>query len=163
MQYAPILPKRSVGQPFDRATAIAWGAACRHEGVLLRIATDHEKFPEVIEISPPGTNEPWWCIWQDPAGRLVVDNWHTWERSRVFADMTDALDFVTGEIGTVKQSQIQPDSRQVGRLIAESWHTLERNRLRAGMADTLDHLAGQIRTASLSDLRPVLRRASGPS
>jgi hypothetical protein len=163
VQYAPILPNRSVSQPFDRATAIAWAAARRHEGVLLRIATDHEKFPEVIEISPPGTDEPWWCIWQHPAGRLVVDNWHTWERSRLFADMTDALDFITGEIGTIKQSQRQPDSHQVGRLIAEGWHTLERNRLRAGRADSLDRVAGQLWTAGRSDLQPVLRRASGPA
>jgi hypothetical protein len=102
MQHAPILPKNVVAQPFDSAIAVAWAVARRHDGVRLVVATDHESFPEVIEISPPGTTEPRWCIWQDTMGHLIVDNWQTWEPSRLFAGMADALDFIEEEIGTVK-------------------------------------------------------------
>jgi hypothetical protein len=105
MQHAPILPKNVVAQPFDSAIAVAWAVAHRHDGVRLVVATDHETFPEVIEISPPGTTEPRWCIWQDTMGRLIVDNWQTWEPSRLFAGMVDALDFIAEEIGTVNHSQ----------------------------------------------------------
>jgi hypothetical protein len=105
MQHAPTLPKDVVGKPFGREIAVAWAAAHRHDGIRLAVATDLETFPEVIEISPPGTTEPRWCIWQDTLGRHVVDNWHTWEPSRLFAGMADALDFIAEEIGTVNHSR----------------------------------------------------------
>lgn len=108
MRHAPAPSKPIEGKPFDRATAVDWAAAHCHDGISLLVATDHETFPEVIEISPPGIADPWWCIWQDPLGRYVVDNWHTWERSRLFAGMAAALDFIAGEIGTVKDSPWHP-------------------------------------------------------
>src|SRR5476649_1012393 len=71
MQHAMTLPDAIVGKSFeraDRAIATAWGAARRANGIKLFVATDHEALPEVIEIAPPGTIEPRWCIWRDRSG-----------------------------------------------------------------------------------------------
>jgi hypothetical protein len=111
MQHAPTLPGPVVGKTLDdadRATVTAWQEANRPSGIRLLIARDHEAFPEVIEVSPPGTTEPWWCVWRDSSGRLIVDNWHTWEGSLVFARMVDALAFIAGEIKAAQPAQPQP-------------------------------------------------------
>jgi hypothetical protein len=106
MQRAVTLSPPAVGKSFDRidrAIATAWGSARRANGINLFVATDHEAFPEVIEIAPAGTTDPRWCIWRDKSGRLIVDNWHTWECGRPFAGMADALAFIAGEIASVPQ------------------------------------------------------------
>jgi hypothetical protein len=109
MQHATTLPDRIVGKSFDRADraiATAWGAAHRADGINLFVATDHEALPEVIEIAPPGTAEPRWCIWLDSTGRLIVDNWQTWAPGRSFAGMADALGFVAREIESVQRRPV---------------------------------------------------------
>jgi hypothetical protein len=106
MQDAATHPNSIVGRPFaqsDRAIAKAWGVTHRANGVKLFVATDHEAFPEVIEIAPAGTAEPRWCIWRDRAGRFIVDNWQTWERGRPFAVINDALAFVATEISALQR------------------------------------------------------------
>jgi hypothetical protein len=111
MQDAATLPDSIIGRSFDRADrtiATTWAAARRADGIKLLVATDHEAFPEVIEIAPPGTAEPKWCIWRDRSGRFIVDNWHTWERGKRFAGMADALGFIGGEIKPVRQHSSQP-------------------------------------------------------
>jgi hypothetical protein len=104
MQDAVTTQKPIIGKSFDqtdRAIATAWGAARRASGIKLLIATDHDAFPEVIEIAPSGTTEPRWCIWRNKSGRLIVDNWQTWERGRPFAFMADALRHVAAEIAAL--------------------------------------------------------------
>jgi hypothetical protein len=104
MSDAVAIQKAAIGKPFDhtdRAIATAWGNAHRANGIKLLVATDHDAFPEVIEIAPSGTAEPRWCIWRDQAGRLIVDNWLTWERGRPFAFMADALRYVAAEMHRV--------------------------------------------------------------
>jgi hypothetical protein len=106
MPHATTLPDRIAGRSFDRADraiATAWGAAHRADGINLFVATDHEALPEVIEIAPPGTAEPRWGIWLDSAGRLIVDNWQTWEPGRRFGGMAAALGFVAGQIESVQR------------------------------------------------------------
>jgi hypothetical protein len=106
MQHAMTLSAPAIGKSFDPADyaiATAWGAARRAGGIKLIVATDHEAFPEVIEIAPPGTLEPKWCIWRDRSGRLIVDNWQTWERGRPFAGMAEALTYIAGEITSVQR------------------------------------------------------------
>jgi hypothetical protein len=106
MQPATTASAPAIGKSFDRADrdiATAWGTARRARGIKLIVATDHETFPEVIEIAPPGTAEPKWCIWRDKSGRLIVDNWQTWERGRPFVGMADALTFIAGEIASVQR------------------------------------------------------------
>jgi hypothetical protein len=110
MQDAATRPDSIVGRSFDRADraiATTWAAARRADGVKLLVATDHEAFSEVIEIAPPGTSEPKWCIWLDRSGRFIVDNWHTWEPGRRFAAMADALKFVGAEIKSVERHASQ--------------------------------------------------------
>jgi hypothetical protein len=105
MQHAMTLPDAIVGKSFeraDRAIATAWGAARRANGIKLFVATDHEALPEVIEIAPPGTVEPRWCIWRDRSGHLIVDNWQTWEPGRPFAGMAAALGFIARELESVQ-------------------------------------------------------------
>lgn len=95
------LVSHSVGVPLspsDRTMAVAWGHARRGSGTKLLVATDHEAFPEVIEITPPGTVEPTWCIWRAKSGRLVVDNWQTWSDRRQFDRLAEALRFIAGAI-----------------------------------------------------------------
>jgi hypothetical protein len=107
MQDVATTQKPIMGKPFDRtdrSIATAWGAARRANGIKLLVATDHDAFPEVIEIAPSGTAEPRWCIWRDKSGRLIVDNWHTWERGRPFTFMADALRFVAMEIETLQRA-----------------------------------------------------------
>jgi hypothetical protein len=112
MQSAAATHGPIIGKSFDqadRATATAWGADRRTNGIKLFIATDHEAFQEVIEIAPPGTNDPRWCIWRAAAGHLIVDNWHTWERGRPFTAMGDALRYVATEIQALQR--ISADAR----------------------------------------------------
>jgi hypothetical protein len=109
MRDAATLPGSIVGMSFDRAdraAAASWGAARRASGIKLFVATDHEAFPEVIEIAPAGTAEPRWCIWRDKAGRFIVDNWHTWERGKPFSAMADALRFIAAEVEALQRISI---------------------------------------------------------
>jgi hypothetical protein len=115
MQHAPTLPGPVVGKSLDyadRAIAAAWEATNRPSGIRLFVARDHEAFPEVIEVSPPGTTEPWWCVWRDLSGRLIVDNWHTWEGRLQFTRMVDALAFIAAEIKAIQPAQPQPSLRR---------------------------------------------------
>jgi hypothetical protein len=91
--------KTKPGESFDRAdleAAIAWSVSYP---VRLLFLSDHEAFPETIEVSVWGDRGvPRWLVWRDLTGRLVLDARAESENGLLFADLADALGFIAGEL-----------------------------------------------------------------
>jgi hypothetical protein len=64
------------GQPFAVAELQAVGAMIDKlpfGGTAWTVSAEHEAFPEMIDITPPRCQEPWWLIWKALDGRIMVD------------------------------------------------------------------------------------------
>jgi hypothetical protein len=83
------------GLPFameDLRTALAWVAS--RPNVRLAVATDHRYVPEALEICPPGTSSPRWCIWRDYEGSIHLDDWLRSEFDLPYHTVAAALAFI---------------------------------------------------------------------
>jgi hypothetical protein len=83
-----------LGQPFalpelNFAVAI-WPTTLRWAGVRVKVATDRDASPEMIEVTPPCGNTPWWSLLKDLAGRYVVTDLRDWD-AESFERIEDAL------------------------------------------------------------------------
>jgi hypothetical protein len=96
MKPAPSYPRPLEGLSFalmDLRAAMAWAAA--RPDVRLSVMTDHPDVPEAIEICPPGSLTPRWCIRRDHTGRLRVDDWSKAEFDLPYSTLTKALSFIS--------------------------------------------------------------------
>jgi hypothetical protein len=90
---------------WDLSKAITWAAV--RSGVRLVVATDHQDVAEAIEIHPPRTNSPRWCIWRDQSGILHLDDWQLSQFDQRFITLNGALAFVSSELDHLSHSQRQ--------------------------------------------------------
>jgi hypothetical protein len=92
---APTEPFPLEGLAFDMddlRTALAWVA--NRPRVRLSVETDHRHVPETLEICPPGTKSPRWCIWRDYEGHMHLDDWVTSEFDLPYHKLDAALAFI---------------------------------------------------------------------
>jgi hypothetical protein len=92
---APTEPVPLEGLAFemeDLRTALDWVA--KRPGVRLSVATDHRFVPEALEIWPPGTKSPRWCMWRDYEGNMHLDDWVKSEFDLPYHTVAAALAFV---------------------------------------------------------------------
>jgi hypothetical protein len=71
--YSQFFPDGLDGLPFaprDLQTALRWVQT--QPFVQLRLTTDG--ISGIIEIYPPGSSSPRWCLWQSNDGRLQLDD-----------------------------------------------------------------------------------------
>lgn len=87
------------GLPFDlRDLRAAMSWAADRPGVLLSVTTDHPQVPEAIEIYPPGSSSPRWCIWRDYEGHLRVDDWAGYKFDLPYPTLLKALGFISSSL-----------------------------------------------------------------
>lgn len=80
----------------DLQMAMAWVAD--RPSVRLLVMTDHRYVPEALEIYPPGSKTPRWCLWRDYEGRLHVDDWVRSEFDLPYLNLVEALGFITSHL-----------------------------------------------------------------
>ena len=44
----------------------------------MKVATNRDASPEMIEVTPPGENSPCWSVLKDLAGRFIVTDLRDW-------------------------------------------------------------------------------------
>jgi hypothetical protein len=96
---APTEPAPLEGLSFDMEdlqTALAWVA--KLPGVRLAVATDHRFVPEALEICPPGSKSPRWCIWRDYDGHMHLDDWVRSEFDLPYHTVPAALAFIESNL-----------------------------------------------------------------
>jgi hypothetical protein len=96
---APTEPVPLEGLSFeleDLQTALAWVA--NRPAIRLEVATDHRFVPEALEISPPGSKSPRWCIWRDYTGNLHLDDWLKSEFDLPYHTLATALAFIEAHL-----------------------------------------------------------------
>ena len=92
---APIEPIPSEGLSFDiKDLLIALSWIAKRPEMRLIVATDHQSVQEALEIWPPGTKAPRWCIWRDDKGNMHVDDWVRSEFDLPYHTLPAALDFI---------------------------------------------------------------------
>ncbi len=80
----------------DLSMAMSWVA--ERPSVRLLVTIDHRYVPEALEIDPPGSKAPRWCIWRDYEGRLHVDDWVRSEFDLPYLTLVEALGFITSNL-----------------------------------------------------------------
>lgn len=80
----------------DLHMALAW--VKERPSVRLLVMTDHRYVPETLEIYPPGSEAPRWCLWRDYEGRLHVDDWVRSEFDLPYLNLVEALGFITSNL-----------------------------------------------------------------
>jgi hypothetical protein len=96
---APTEPVPLEGLSFDLEdlqTALAW--VRNRPAIRLEVATDHRFVPEALEISPPGSKSPRWCIWRDYTGNLHLDDWLRSEFDLPYHTLVAALAFIESHL-----------------------------------------------------------------
>ena len=97
--FAPIEPIPSEGLSFDiKDLQIAMTWVAKRPNVRLVIATDHRSVQEALEIWPPGTTAPRWCIWRDDKGQMHVDDWVRSEFDLPYYTLPSALAFIEAHL-----------------------------------------------------------------
>jgi hypothetical protein len=80
----------------DLRAALAWVAD--RPSVRLSVTTDHRYVQEALEICPPGTKSPRWCIWLDYEGHMHLDDWVKSEFDLPYHTLAAALAFIESNL-----------------------------------------------------------------